>query len=87
MKQGCVLRWLRLWPLLNQTRPKQIELFPWEDLARDYPDVPIVHQRDLKSIIADRGMVILARVRPAPLMQWRGPNGELVWASEKGPTP
>jgi hypothetical protein len=68
--------------IIEPTRPKQIELFPWEDLARDYPNVPIVHQRDLRRIIAERGMVTLTKSRPSPPMQWLGQKGDLRWYRE-----
>jgi hypothetical protein len=63
-------------------RPAQLAVFPREALAYQYPDVPVIHQRDIGSKIAELGMVTLPKAAPYPLMQWLGPDGELVWAPE-----
>jgi hypothetical protein len=67
---------------IEPVRPAQLAGFPREALACQYPDVPIIHQRDIRSKIAELGMVTLPKAAPYPLMQWLGPDGELVWAPE-----
>jgi len=79
---GLRSEWAEIVAIIKPTKPSKIEVFPWEALARDYPDVPIVHQRELRQIIEDRGMVRLARSQPAAPMQWLGPEGELRWLRE-----
>lgn len=79
---GLRSEWAVLAAIIEPVRPKQIELFPWEDLRRDYPEVPIVHQTEIRALIAELGMIPLSRTRPSPMMQWLGPDGELIWAPE-----
>jgi hypothetical protein len=79
---GLRSEFAELTAIIEPGRPKQIELFPWEDLRRDYPEVPIVHQREIRALIAELGMISLSRARPSPMMQWLGPDGELLWAPE-----
>src|SRR5215203_4374811 len=63
-------------------RPAQLAAFPREALAYQYPDVPVIHQRDIGSKIEELGLVTLPKAAPYPLMQWLGPDGELVWGPE-----
>jgi hypothetical protein len=79
---GLRSEWAEIVAIIQPERARQIELFPWEDLARDYPDVPIVEQTELRRIFSERGMVPLARALISPVMQWIGPDGELVWGRE-----
>jgi len=72
---------------IEPVRPAQLAAFPREALARNYPDVPVIHQRDIRSKIEELGMVTLPKAAPYPLMQWLGPDGELTWAPESvGPS-
>jgi hypothetical protein len=72
---------------IEPVRPAQLAAFPREALARNYPDVPVIHQRDLRSKIEELGMVTLPKAAPYPLMQWLGPDGEFTWAPESvGPS-
>jgi hypothetical protein len=67
---------------IEPVRPAQLAVFPREVLARNYPDVPVIHQRDISAKIEELGMLTLPKAAPSPLMQWLGPEGELVWAPE-----
>jgi hypothetical protein len=67
---------------IEPVRPAQLAVFPREALARNYPDVPVIHQRDIPAKIEELGMVTLPKAAPSPMMQWLGSEGELVWARE-----
>ena len=67
---------------IEPVRPAQLAVFPREYLARNYPDVPVIHQTDIAAKIEELGLVTLPKSAPAPLMQWLGPEDELVWAPE-----
>jgi hypothetical protein len=67
---------------IEPVRPAALKVFPRKDLARNYPDVPVIHQREIAAKIEELGMVTLPKAAPYPLMQWLGPDGELVWAPE-----
>jgi hypothetical protein len=79
---GLRSQYAEIMAIIEPVRPKQIELFPREHLMRAYPTVPIIHQTEISSKIAELGMVTLPRSRPSAMMQWIGPEGELIWAPE-----
>jgi len=67
---------------IEPVRLAQLAVFPREYLAHNYPDVPVIHQTDIAAKIEELGLVTLPKAAPYPLMQWLGPDGELVWAPE-----
>ena len=79
---GLRSQYVEIIAFIEPVRPAQLAAFPREALARNYPDVPVIHQRDIAAKIAHLGMVTLPKAAPYPLMQWLGPEGELVWAPE-----
>jgi hypothetical protein len=79
---GLRSQYAAIMAFIEPWRPAQLEAFPREALARNYPDVPLIHQRDIAAKIEELRMVTLPKSAPAPLMQWLGPEDELVWAPE-----
>jgi hypothetical protein len=79
---GLRSQYAEIMAFIEPVRPTQLAAFPREVLARNYPDVPVIHQRDIRSRIEELGMVTLPKATPYPLMQWLGPDGELTWAPE-----
>jgi hypothetical protein len=84
---GLRSQFAEIMAFIEPVRPAALAVFPREDLARNYPDVPVIHQRDIRSKIEELGMVTLPKATQSPMMQWSGPDGELVWAPESvGPS-
>src|SRR5215218_185528 len=79
---GLRSQYAEIMAFIEPVRPAQLAVFPREVLARNYSEVPVIHQRDIGSKIEELGMVTLQRATPPVLMQWVGPDGELVWARE-----
>lgn len=79
---GLRSQYAEIMAFIEPVRPAQLAVFPREALARNYPDVPVIHQRDIPAKIEELGMVTLPKAPPSPMMQWLGPEGELVWARE-----
>ena len=79
---GLRSQYAEIMAFIEPVRPAQLEAFPRKALARNYSDVPVIHQRDIAAKIRELGMVTLPKSAPSPLMQWLGPDGELVWAHE-----
>jgi hypothetical protein len=82
LETGLRSQFAEIKAFIEPVRPAALAVFPREDLARNYPDVPVIHQRDIRSKIEELGMVTLPKATQSPLMQWSGPDGELVWAPE-----
>ena len=79
---GLRSQYAEIMAFIEPVRPAQLEAFPRKALARNYSDVPVIHQRDIAAKIRELGMVTLPKSAPSPLMQWLGPEGQLVWAPE-----
>jgi len=79
---GLRSQYAEIMAFIEPVRPAQLAAFPRDALARNYPDVLVIHQRDIGSKIEELGMVTLPKAAPYPLMQWLGPDGELTWAPE-----
>jgi hypothetical protein len=79
---GLRSQYAEIMAFIEPVRPAQLAAFPREALARNYPDVPVIHQRNIPAKITELGMVTLPKSAPFPLMQWLGPDSELVWAPE-----
>jgi hypothetical protein len=79
---GLRSQYAEIMAFIEPVRPAQLAVFPREALARNYPDVPVIHQRDIAAKITELGMVTLPKSASSPLRQWLGPEGELVWAPE-----
>jgi hypothetical protein len=82
METGLRSQFAEIMAFIEPVRPAQLAVFPREALARNYPDVLVIHQRDIRSKIEELGMVTLPTAAPSHLMQWLGPDGELAWARE-----
>jgi hypothetical protein len=69
---------------IEPVRPAQLAAFAQirQVLARNYPDVPVIHRRDIAAKIQELVLVTLPKAAPSPLMQWLAPDGKLVWAPE-----
>jgi hypothetical protein len=79
---GLRSQYAEIMAFIEPVRPAQLEAFPRKALARNYSDVPVIHQRDIAVKIRELGMVTLPKSAPSPLMQWLGAEGQLVWAPE-----
>jgi hypothetical protein len=79
---GLRSRYAEIMAFIEPVRPSQLAVFPRKALAQNYPDVPVIHQRDIAAKIAELEMVTLPKAAPPALMQWLGPDGPLVWARE-----
>jgi hypothetical protein len=82
LEEGLRSQYAEIMAFIEPVRPAQLAVFPREYLARNYPDVPVIHQTDIAAKIEELGLVTLPKAAPSPLMQWLGPEGELVWARE-----
>jgi hypothetical protein len=80
--KGMRTEWAELAAIIGPLRPELRETFPREALARDYPDVPIIHQRDILKVIFEKGMQPVLREDPASPAQWISPDGVLNWYYE-----
>jgi hypothetical protein len=74
---GLRSQYAEIMAFIEPVRPAQLAVFPREALARNYPDVPVIHQRDIPAKIEELGMVTLPKAAPSPMMQWLGPEGSL----------
>jgi hypothetical protein len=82
LETGLRSQYAEIMAFIEPVRPAQLAAFPRVALARNYPDVPVIHQTDIAAKIEELGLVTLPKAAPYPLMQWLGPDGELVWAPE-----
>ena len=76
-ESGLRSQYAEIMAFIEPVGPAQLAVFPREALARNYPAVPVIHQRDIGSKIEELGMVTLPRAALPPLMQWLGPMGSL----------
>jgi hypothetical protein len=74
---GLRSQYAEIMAFIEPVRPAQLAMFPREGLARNYPDVPMIHQRDIPAKIEELGMVTLPKAAPSPLCSGLGPRGSL----------
>jgi hypothetical protein len=81
---GLRSQFAQIMAIIEPVRPTQLAAFAQirQALARNYPDVPVIHQRDIAAKIQELGLVTLPKAAPYPLMQWLAPDEKLVWAPE-----
>jgi hypothetical protein len=83
-EKGLRSQFAEIMAFIEPVRPTQRAAFGQirQALARNYPEVPVIHQREIAAKIQELGLVTLPKAAPYPLMQWLAPDGKLVWAPE-----
>jgi hypothetical protein len=74
--------WAQIVAIIEPLRTAKKDVFPWEALARDYPDVPVIHQNDIPWMIFQKDLIQLPYQEPGPPVQWIDAAGHLDWHTQ-----